>query len=126
MTTKKSKTMTFLDALVGEPMTLGGLLVSIRKCDEIPQAALAKRLGISKSHLCDIEKGRKVVSLERAARFAHELGYSEEQFVRLALQQMVEVAGLPFWVQLMGKIVDRGDKPKLRARRAAPRLRRAA
>ena len=126
MTIKKSKTMAFLDALVGEPMTLGGLLVSIRKCDEIPQAALAKRLGISKSHLCDIEKGRKVVSLERAARFAQELGYSEEQFVRLALQQMVEVAGLSFWVQLMEKSIERADKPKVRARRATPRVRRAA
>lgn len=126
MTTKKSKTMAFLDGLIGEPMTLGGLLAAIRKCDEIPQAALAKRLSISKSHLCDIEKGRKAVSLERAARFAKELGYSEEQFVRLALQQMVEVAGLPFWVELLDKSVPRAGKPRLRARRAPPRLRRAA
>src|ERR1700733_604982 len=118
--------MAFLDALVGEPLTLGGLLAAIRKCDEIPQATLAKRLGISKSHLCDIEKGRKVVSLERAARFAQELGYSEEQFVRLALQQMVEVAGLPFWVQLIDKNAEHADRPRLRARRATPRLRRAA
>jgi hypothetical protein len=51
-------------------------------------------------HLCDIEKGRKSVSPERASRFARELGYSEEQFVRLALQQLVEVAGLKFQVVL--------------------------
>jgi transcriptional regulator with XRE-family HTH domain len=92
--------MAFLDGLHAEPLTLGSLLSTIRECDELSQAALAKRLGISKSHLCDIEKGRKSVSPERAARFARELGYSEEQFVRLALQQLVEVAGLKFQVVL--------------------------
>src|SRR5688572_3711978 len=100
MTTKKSKTMAFLDGLSDEPLTLGSLLSAIRQCDELSQAAMAKRLGISKSHLCDIEKGRKSVSPARAARFARELGYSEEQFVRLALQQLVEVAGLKFQVVL--------------------------
>jgi transcriptional regulator with XRE-family HTH domain len=126
MTTKKSKAMVFLDELIGEPLSLGGLLTAIRQCDEIPQSTLAKRLGISKSHLCDIEKGRKVVSLERAARFAVELGYSEEQFVRLALQQLVEVAGLPFWVELQDKPIARAPKPRPRARRPTPKARRAA
>jgi transcriptional regulator with XRE-family HTH domain len=41
-----------------------------------PQPELAKKLGISKSHLNDIEKGRKAVSPERAARFAKILGYA--------------------------------------------------
>lgn len=111
MTTKKSKTMAFLDDLHAEPLTLGSLLSTIRECDELSQAALAKRLGISKSHLCDIEKGRKSVSPERAARFARELGYSEEQFVRLALQQLVEVAGLKFQVVLTLMKVVSAKKP---------------
>ena len=126
MTTKKSKTMAFLDELIGEPLTLGGLLSAIRQSDEIPQATLAKRLGISKSHLCDIEKGRKLVSPERAARFAKELGYSEEQFVRLVLQQMVEVAGLPFLVSLLDKPTGHKAKPRPHARPTRPRVRRAA
>ena len=100
MSTKRSPAMAFLEELVGEPLTLGSLLQAIRQADEIPQNELAHRLGISKSHLCDIEKGRKAVSPERAARFATELGYSEEQFVRLALQQMIEAAGLQFEVAL--------------------------
>lgn len=97
---KKSATMSFLDSLVGEALTLGSLLQTIRETDELSQAELAARLGVSKSHLCDIEKGRKAVSPERASRFALELGYSEEQFVRLALQQMIEAAGLDFQVGL--------------------------
>lgn len=55
---------------------------------------MAERLEISRSHLCDIEKQRKTVSPERAARFASILGYGEAQFVRLALQGLVEDAGL--------------------------------
>ncbi len=60
----------------------------------------ARTLGISRSHLCDIEHGRKSVSLERAVRFAEVLGYSRDQFVRLALQAMVEEAGLPLKVKI--------------------------
>jgi transcriptional regulator with XRE-family HTH domain len=100
---KKSGTMAFLDSLAGEPLSLGSLLQTIRETDDYTQADLARRLGVSKSHLCDIEKGRKTVSPERASKFALELGYSEEQFVRLALQQMVETAGLRFDVSLSAR-----------------------
>jgi transcriptional regulator with XRE-family HTH domain len=50
------------------------------------QEEFAETLGISKQHLSHIENGRKVVSPERAARWASLLGYAESQFVRLALQ----------------------------------------
>ena len=99
-TSKKSAAMAFLDDLIGEPLTLGSLLQTIRETDEIPQNEFARRLGVSKSHLCDIEKGRKSISPERAARFAIDLGYSDEQFVRLALQAVLETAGLDFDVAL--------------------------
>lgn len=112
--------MQFLDGLADEPLTLSSLLVTIRDCDGLSQAELARRLGVSKSHLCDIEKGRKTVSPERAARFATELGYSEEQFVRLALQQQVELAGLQFRVLLTNIEASRPRKP------SRPRRKRAA
>jgi transcriptional regulator with XRE-family HTH domain len=68
--------------------------------EELSQVEFAGQLGISKSHLCDIEKGRKLVSPERAAIFAKILQYSSEQFVRLALQDQVEKAGLKFKVKI--------------------------
>jgi len=86
--------MRFLEQLTGRPLTLGGLLQSIRLGEEMSQAAFAKQLRISPSHLCDIEKGRKVVSPERAVRFAAILGRSKQQFVRLALQGVVDETGL--------------------------------
>ena len=100
MGTKKSETMRFLEETAGRPLTLGGLLESMRLGEEMSQIAFAKKLGISPSHLCDIEKGRKVVSPERAARFATILGRSLEQFVRLSLQELVDDAGLKMKVNI--------------------------
>lgn len=91
---KKSPTMRFLEKISGRPLTLSGLLESIRLGEEMSQVAFAKTLGISPSHLCDIEKKRKFVSPERAARFAKVLGFSQKQFVRLSLQELVNEAGL--------------------------------
>ncbi|MFZ1866165.1 MAG: hypothetical protein WAU39_18225 [Polyangiales bacterium] len=46
--------MELLESLYG-PVTLGGMLWSLRMCDEISQAELAKTLGVSRSHRCDVE-----------------------------------------------------------------------
>jgi len=59
------------------------------QAEEMSQVEFAKKLGISKQHLCDIEKGRKFVSPARAAKFAKILGHSERSFDALALQDVV-------------------------------------
>ena len=100
MSTKASKAMAFLEELTGGPLTLGGLLRSIRCGEEESQVSFAKKLGVTRSHLCDIEKGRKLVGPERAAKWARLLGYDEAQFVRLALQELVEKAGLDLTVRV--------------------------
>jgi addiction module HigA family antidote len=100
MTTKKRNAQEILEEIVGRPLTLNGLLESLRLCDEMSQVAFAKQLEISPSHLCDIEKGRKPVSPERAVRFAKILGHSPEQFLRLALQFQVDQAKLKYKVRL--------------------------
>jgi transcriptional regulator with XRE-family HTH domain len=94
MSTKKSETRKFLEKVTGGPVTLGKLIEAIRLGEEVSQAEFAKHLKISRSHLNDIEKGNKAVSPERAARFAKALGHSEERFVELALQSLVDEAGL--------------------------------
>jgi transcriptional regulator with XRE-family HTH domain len=101
MTTKsKSNAMRALEAAAGGPLSLGALIEAIRLAEELSLAVFARRLGISRSHLCDIEKCGKTVSPERAARFASVLGYSPEQFVRLALQDQVRQAGLHLTVHV--------------------------
>lgn len=88
--TKKSDARAFLEEVSGGPLTLADLLHAIRVGEEMSQAEFALRLGVSKSHICDIEKGRKSVSPMRAMEFARILKYSEHQFVRLALQDIVD------------------------------------
>jgi len=89
----KSPAIAFLERIAG-PLTFGSYLEAIRLGEEWSQEEMGRRLHVSRAHLCDIEKGRRSPSPERAARFARTLGYSEAQFVQLALQQMIDSAGL--------------------------------
>ncbi len=97
---KKTEAARLLEELAGGPLTLGRYVCSIREGEEMSQVAFAKKLGISKSHLCDIEKGRKSVSAAKAAAMARILGYSEKQFIELALQDAMERAGLDYKVKI--------------------------
>lgn len=99
MSTRKKDAKSFLESMVG-PLTLGNLLMSIREGEEMSQTEFAQKLGISKSHLCDIEQDRKSAGPERAARFAKLLGYSEAQFVRLALQGLLDRDDIPMIVSV--------------------------
>ena len=87
-----------MEEITGGPLTLSALLYAIRVGEEMSQAEFALRIGVSKSHICDIEKGRKHVSPMRAMQFAKILKYSEEQFVCLALQDIVnQLNQKPVW-----------------------------
>ncbi len=97
---KKSAAVKALEGLIGEPLSLAMAVRATREGEDLGQAEFAQRLGLSRSHLCDIEKGRKAVSPERAAEFARKLGYSERQWVRLALQDLVDRAGLRLKVEV--------------------------
>ena len=90
----------YLEKLIGKPLSMADLLNSIRLCDELTMAAFSKKLKISTSHLNDIEKGRKFVSIERAAEFAKKLGYSKEQFVRISIQDKINKANLKLKIKI--------------------------
>lgn len=106
MTTKKRKAPAQRDAakvlerLMGGPLTLGAALSGLRESDGKSLAEFAELLGVSRSHLCDIEQGRRSVSPERAARFARALEQSAAQLVRLALQDQIRAAGLRLTVEV--------------------------
>lgn len=106
MTTKRAKKVPgreaskYLRSLMGGSLTLGAALSGLREADELSLAGFAKLLGVSRSHLCDIEQGRRIVSPERAARFAQALDQSEAQFVRLALQDQLRAAGLKLTIDV--------------------------
>jgi transcriptional regulator with XRE-family HTH domain len=60
----------------------------------------AKKLGISRQYLCDIEHGRRMVSPKKAFEYAKQLGYPAESFVLLAMQAELDTALLPFDVEI--------------------------
>ena len=82
------------------PMTVGRFIRAFRMSDEFSQAEYAKKLNISKANLCDIEKGRKLVSPERAAKFAKILQVPEKGLVVLALQDLLRAEHLSYHVEL--------------------------
>jgi transcriptional regulator with XRE-family HTH domain len=81
-------------ALLQGPASFGELIRSMRLCDDMSQEVLAKILGISKQHLSAVEKGKKVVSPARAAKFAKALGYPVDQFVLAAIEDELREAGI--------------------------------
>lgn len=101
MFTKNTKeTLQYLENLMGEKLTLGLFILSIRQGEELSQVEFAKSLGISRQVLCDIEHGRRIISPKKAAEYAELLGYSKKQFVRLCLQDIIDRDHLGLIVEL--------------------------
>jgi transcriptional regulator with XRE-family HTH domain len=76
------------------PMTLATFLSSWRESLDMTQVAFAKKLGISAANLCDIEKGRQLVSPKKAAQIAKKIGYSETILVELVINEQLAAEGL--------------------------------
>jgi transcriptional regulator with XRE-family HTH domain len=109
MSTKKAEeqwvaALPALEKLNKGPLTFAGMLWAIRRCEELSQTEMAEWLGISRANLCDIEKGRKLVSPQRAALWAKALGYSDVQFVRLVLQDQLRQAELKMDVDVVRSV----------------------
>ncbi|HSW70881.1 MAG TPA: helix-turn-helix transcriptional regulator [Gammaproteobacteria bacterium] len=98
------KTLRDIEKITGSKLTLGKLIWAIRQADEVSQVDFAGKLKITKQHLCDIEHERKTVSPHLAAKYAAILGYSKEQFIRLALQDLVDRQGLKFDVAITPRL----------------------
>lgn len=82
------------------PLTFGEALESYRLGEEISQADMAKKIGISSQSLCDIEKGRRIPTPKRAAKIAQLIGEPELFWVKLALQDELKRDNLNFKVVL--------------------------
>jgi transcriptional regulator with XRE-family HTH domain len=99
MNTKKWFGITDLENKYG-PMTLGLFIRSFREADHLSQAVYAKKLKISRANLCDIEKGRKMVSPDRAAKLARQLKLPEAVLIQLSMQDQLRKYKLDYKVEL--------------------------
>lgn len=100
ITNETKNSLDFLESLIGKKPTLGDFILAIRQGEEMTQVDFSKLLGISRHNLCDIEHNRRFISPKMAAQFANKLGYSEKQFVRLCLQDMLNREGLALLVDI--------------------------
>ena len=93
MTTRKKShgpTITSAEFFKGQPqLSFGSVLRAWRLGEELSQAEMARRLGLSRANLCDLEKGRKLPSPGRALRIARKLGMVEAHVIELVLQDLL-------------------------------------
>ena len=103
MSTKQnpvSEATAFLEDLNGGPLTFGQMLSSLRKCEQMSQTQMAQQLGISTQKLCDVEKGRRFIGVDRALQWASTLGQSEFLFVSLLVEDQLRKHGIAVRVTL--------------------------
>lgn len=82
------------------PLTFGKALAAHRTGEEMSQKQFSKILDITPSSLCDLEKGRRIPSVRRAAKIARIIGMSEKTWVKLAIQDMIREANLEYNVSV--------------------------
>jgi DNA-binding XRE family transcriptional regulator len=81
-----------LDAEVG-PLSFALFMRVARTSLGLTQEQLGKKLGLSRANICDIEKGRHLVSTELAMKVARKAGLSEKMALQACLQDQVRKAG---------------------------------
>lgn len=98
MTTDK-RALDFFENEMG-PMTFGAFLISARHAIGISQSQLARRLKISRSMVCDMEKGRVLVSPRLAVKIARMAGFPEKFAVKYCLQDILRKAKIKMQVNV--------------------------
>lgn len=99
-TRKKSSAIKSIEKIRKAPMNFGDLLYSCRSTEEMSQVQLAEATGTTKAKVCDFEKGRRVPTLEMAAKFAKALGHSEALFVSKIIEEQLKEANLKLKVKI--------------------------
>jgi transcriptional regulator with XRE-family HTH domain len=98
-TEKKSYSIKDLEKRLGK-LTVGEFLRSWRMSEEMSLKNFGKLIGLSIANLCDIEKGRKGVSPEKAEQIAKALKVPPALLVRLSIEESLQAAGLKYQVEI--------------------------
>ncbi len=81
-------------------MTFGGLVRALRVSDEITQVAFAKKIGVSKQFLSDVEHNRKDIGIAFAKKVSDALEYSIEPLIELLIREQLKRQHLNYTVEL--------------------------
>lgn len=74
------------------PFSFATFMLGIRTTLELSQVEMARKLRISKAALCEIEKGRTLVSPLAAIRYAKKAGFSETVALEACFQDQLRKA----------------------------------
>ncbi len=88
------RTREFMERVIG-PLTFARFVRVWREQNDLTQVAAAVKLRLSKARLCDIENGRRLVSVELARKIAKKLGAPETQAIECCLQDQLRKARVP-------------------------------
>jgi len=101
MSTEKSKScgLETLEKRLGK-LSVGEFLHTWRTTEEMTLREFGKLTGLSVANLCDIEKGRKGVSPEKAEQIAKVIGVPPALLVRLSIEESLPAAGLNYKVEI--------------------------
>ncbi len=101
MTTRKRKTFGSrnLEKRLGK-LTVGEVLHTWRISEETSLREFGKLVGMSVANLCDIEKGRKGVSPQKAEQIAKAIGVPSTLLIRLSIEESLHAAGLNYRVEI--------------------------
>ncbi len=86
------KFKTRLEAEVG-PLSFALFMRPARNSMDLSQEEFGTKLGLSRANICDIEKGRHLVSTELAVKVAKKAGLPEKLALQACLQDQVRKAG---------------------------------
>jgi transcriptional regulator with XRE-family HTH domain len=101
MTTKSGKSFGSKDlAKKLGTLRIGEFIHTWRTSEEMSLKEFGKRVGMSVANLCDIEKGRKGVSPEKAEQIAKAIGVPPALLIRLAIEESLRAAGLKYSVEV--------------------------
>lgn len=71
-------------------LTIGEFIRDMRLCEEVTQTELAKRLGISKQALSDIEHNRKPVGVQFIKKFCNEINIEPEPLLKIYFRNLMK------------------------------------
>lgn len=74
------------------PFTFATFILGARTTLDLNQSEMAKKLGVSKSALCELEKGRTLVSAQTAVKYAKKAGFSVTLALEACLQDQLNKA----------------------------------
>jgi transcriptional regulator with XRE-family HTH domain len=98
-TNKKKFGLNDLKKRLGE-LSVGEFLHTWRMSEEMSLKDFGKLIKMSVANLCDIEKGRKGVSPEKAEQIAKAIGVPPALLVRLSIEENLREAGLKYKVEI--------------------------